>query len=323
VLHAGGQRYAITLTCAANAIGSVPEGAYARANGESARIAFAMLGRFLGQPGERLAIAAMELAAEKILPMIDDLAAEYRLGRPELVGVGGGAAALVPHIGERRRLPVRLPADGEVISSIGDALSLVRVEIERSIGQASAAAIASAHRAAEEAAYAAGADPATLQIASEPIPERRALRVTALGAFALAGESSPQRELADLASRARDELGSEARLVATIGPHQLWASDGRETAFAVFDRGGAMLAAGHGTVLHGSGGEIAEHLRGELPGMTRHVGPVAIAPMLRVLRGPRLVDLSLLSSPAQALEAALAECTLAGTDSIAILCSRS
>ena len=323
VLHAGERRYAITLTCAANAIDAVPAGAYAEANAESARIALAALGRFLGQPGERLAVAAVDLAADKILPMIDDLAAEHRLGRPELVGVGGGAGALVPHIGARRRLSARLPDDGEVISSIGDALSLVRVEIERSLGDASPAAIATAHRAAEEAAVAAGADPATLQVTSEPIPERRALRVIALGAFALGRDQDIGAGSVDLAARAHDELGAGARRVGSVGPNELWATEGKGTTFAVFDRSGALLTSGQGAVLHGSGSEIADRLRDELPAMTRHVGPVAIAPMLRVLRGPRLVDLSLLSSPGQVLEAALAECSLAGGDPIIVLCSRS
>ena len=116
---------------------------------------------------------------------MDDLLAEHRLARPELLGLGGGAGALLPEVARRRRLTWRIPPDAEVISSIGDALSLVRVELERIITRQDAGEVLELHRAAERAALAAGADPESIQVESETDPERRLLRVVAHGAVAL------------------------------------------------------------------------------------------------------------------------------------------
>jgi hypothetical protein len=56
--------------------------------------------------------------------------------------------------------------------------------------------------------------------------------------------------------------------------------------------------------------------------MARRFGPVAVAPAVRVVRGPRLIDLSLLSSLPRALDAARAECVAAGEEPVVALLSR-
>ena len=200
----------------------MPAGAYATANAASARLAFAALGRLLGAPGERLALQVIGLAADKVTPIVDDLLREHRLARTELIGVGGGAGTLLPEVARRRRLEWRIPRDAEVISSVGDALSLVRVELERVIPKATAAQVLELHREAERAAMAAGADPATLQIESESEPERHVLRVVAHGSIALTVAGSKPIGADDVARRAGERLGAGAVLAASIGPHHLF-----------------------------------------------------------------------------------------------------
>jgi N-methylhydantoinase A len=320
----GGERFAITLTCAANAVDAVPAGAYAAGTPESARLAFAALGRLLGQPGERLALQVLEIAAGKVTPIVDDLLTEHRLARTELVGAGGGAGALLPEVARRRRVPWRIPPDAEVISSVGDALSLVRVELERVLHDGTAADLLELHRAAERAAIEAGADPETLQVESESEPERRVLRVIAHGALAIPGAGVTALDRDQVRHRAVERLGEAAQLVASVGPHHVFVAGSEERRrFVVVDERGAIDAEGTGRVISGAGSAMADEVRRAVDVSSRHLGPIAVAPVLRVLRGARLLDLSLLSDPRQVLSAALDECAMAADDPVAVIVSRS
>ena len=65
VKAADGTCYSLTLAGAANLLGYVPEGDYARGNTESARIAWQALGELLQVSAEKAARMAMDLAMEK------------------------------------------------------------------------------------------------------------------------------------------------------------------------------------------------------------------------------------------------------------------
>jgi hypothetical protein len=91
--------------------------------------------------------------------------------------------------------------------------------------------------------------------------------------------------------------------------------------FAVLDSRGSIATAGNGHVLTGSADEVSGALSERLPPLTRHVGPFSVAPGVRILRGARLVDLTVVSRPAEALEAALAECRQANGDPVVALIS--
>ena len=79
----------------------------------------------------------LDAGAATIARLVADAVADHELVRPRLVGVGGGAGALVPAVGARLGLEWATPPDGEVISSVGDALSLIRVEVERTASNGS------------------------------------------------------------------------------------------------------------------------------------------------------------------------------------------
>ena len=72
----------------------------------------------------------------------------------------------------------------------------------------------------------------------------------------------------------------------------------------------------------GTGIEVGAALEERVPALTRHYGPLKVAPAVRVIRGARLVDLTLISRPDEALEAAATECSLAGDASVIALLSR-
>jgi N-methylhydantoinase A/oxoprolinase/acetone carboxylase beta subunit len=211
----GGGRCALTPTCAANLLGYVPEGAFARGNRASVEAAFALAGAHFGCSGEDLARAILTRATEKLAAAIDELIDDYELdrGTVELVGGGGGAAALVPFAAERLGFAHRLARDAEVISPIGVALALVRDVVERTIVNPSPEDVVRIRREAFERVVAAGASPDLVEVSVEIDTRRNLVRATASGATAAvaravaAAEASPEerRAAALRALRARAE----------------------------------------------------------------------------------------------------------------------
>jgi hypothetical protein len=89
----------------------------------------------MGVTVEDAARQVLQKSYEKIEPVISDLAEKYKLEKDQMsmVGVGGGAAALIVYSAERLGLNYNIPEYAEVISSIGVALSMVRDVVERII----------------------------------------------------------------------------------------------------------------------------------------------------------------------------------------------
>src|SRR5438552_70308 len=76
---AGGARYALTVTCAANALGYTKPGMHAHGNPSAARRAFAALARARGCGLEETARAVLDAASDKLVPVVQGLIAEYEL----------------------------------------------------------------------------------------------------------------------------------------------------------------------------------------------------------------------------------------------------
>jgi N-methylhydantoinase A len=309
-----GARFAPTVTCAANALGDIAPGSYATGSQAAARRAFEQLALALEGDWKAIARSTLDLAADKICAVVADSVRDQAILGPTIVGVGGGAGALIPTVAARSRMPWDIPPDAEVISSVGDALSLVRVEVERSVDVTSTTDVADAHRAAEDAAIEAGADPASLQIESKALPEKRALRVIATGSVALdadAGIAGRELDQTSLTLIAKECLREDPHAIPSPGNYSVFASsDAKEPSFVVLDKRGAVALRGRGRILVGTGDDVMTELEALVPALTRNLGPLSIAPSLRILRGSRLIDLSLYSSNEKALDAARAECVL-------------
>src|SRR4029079_16085059 len=98
------------------------------------------------------------------------------LDRPSLGAVGGGAGALGRAVAGAMGLEVVVPAHAEVSSAVGDALSLIRAERERTFAQPSSEAAAVLVAEVEAEAIAAGANAASLDVRVEHITDRSAIR---------------------------------------------------------------------------------------------------------------------------------------------------
>src|SRR5471030_2450656 len=202
---ADGTRYALTNTCAANVLGYAKPGLHAYGNPESAQRAIAALAEFIGKSIEDTARAILDIATDKVIPVVDDLIREYKLDRDQavLVGEGGGAAALIPHASSRTGLHHVISKDAEVISSIGVALALVRDVVERVIPNPQPEDLKRIRREAFEAVVKLGAAPDNVEVTIEVDQHTHRVRATAMGA-------SEMR-----ARKRNDEIGEpEAREIA-------------------------------------------------------------------------------------------------------------
>jgi N-methylhydantoinase A len=335
LVTAGNERVGLTPTCAANLLGYVPAGAFARGDAEAARRAFALVGERLGVDADALARALLERAAAMLRATIDELARDYELPRDglELVGGGGGAAALVPFTAEALAVPFRIARDAEVISPVGVALALVRDSVERTIPNPAPADIVRVRREALERVVAAGAARELTEVTVEIDPRRNVVRATASGATAAVTPTAGARdasaeELRAVAARSLHARDAEAvtRVAETDGlvvfalhtlrrePAWLPLAPQREfTDVAVVDRSGvARLVVRGATVASSARGAIAARLARLLDDATAFGDVGRALPDCTLVYGRRIADLSGLADASQVL--ALADEELSGLD---------
>jgi len=180
---ANGNRVTITNSCAANVLGLVKEKDYSYGIVESARRSMKPLADYLGVSVEEAAHEILQKAFEKIEPVINELTEKYHIERDQttLVGVGGGAAALLPYTAESMKLNYSIPEYAEVISSIGVALAMIRDVVERIIPNPTTEDISKIKREAAALAIKNGAVPDTIQVQIEVDPQTSKVTAIALG----------------------------------------------------------------------------------------------------------------------------------------------
>ena len=180
---ARGKRITITNTCAANVLGLISPDNFAYGNANAARKAMQALADYMGKTVEEVATQILTRAYEKIEPVITELVAKYRLekDRISLVGVGGGAAALIGFCSDKMGLRYSIPENAEVISSIGVALAMVRDVVERVVPNPTPEDIRSIKAEAIDKAVESGATPDSVDVHIEIDPQTSKLTAIALG----------------------------------------------------------------------------------------------------------------------------------------------
>ncbi|HEY4433538.1 MAG TPA: hydantoinase/oxoprolinase family protein [Candidatus Cybelea sp.] len=304
-----GTRIAPTVTCAANAAGSVPAGAFARGNERSARRAFELLAEYLGGDALSLARRTIELGVAKLRVALAALIADYSLDAQRLVvvGGGGGCGALVPALAEAMQLPHRIARDAEVIAPIGVALALVRDVVERTIPSPAPEEIASIRREAADRVIAAGAAPERVVVEVEIDSQRSRVTATASGATALveaaAGAGCTPEERRAIAAQSLACEASALQPVSLTGELSGYVHTDRKQRRlrAVDEHGVIRLAVTDYELTTTTVSELEPHLRQVVEGGTQFGDVGRALPALYLLRHSRVAVFDGLTSVEQAV----------------------
>src|SRR5471032_1042185 len=309
VRSANGARYAITNTCAANVLGYARPGLHAYGNPESAQRAIAALAGFMGKSIEDTARAILDIATDKVIPVVDDLIAEYKLDRDQamLVGEGGGAAALIPHASSRTGLRHEISKDAEVISSIGVALALVRDVVERVIPNPQPEDLKRIRREAFEAAVKLGAAPDGVEVTIEVDQNTHRVRATAMGASEMRARQRRDEvgeiEAREIAAKAMGISLERVTLTASTPRMRVFQGEVEDRSWGIFKKrrspvravdldGVIRVQRSHSVVRPVSALTALDGLRRLWEDTTIYNGDSTITPDIFVIVGGQLIDLS-------------------------------
>ena len=296
VLRLGdGRHAALTNTCAANALGLVLPADYAFAEPASARAAFALAGAALRLGPDEVARRMLHASCGAIGDLVSAVAKTHHLVGPTIVGVGGGAGALGRQVAAALGLDCVVPEGAEVISSIGDALSMVRAERERTISDPSPADIQALADEVEAEALAAGAGSSTLDVRVNYVPDRGSLRAVATGALALKSGALPGRQPMERdAVMALAQSRGCGELVEVGACWVARATNADKGRVLVLDRFGDIVVELNGEAAWtgaSSNGEFASSVNAMIARQLRRFGPVTVPPSVWVVRGARVLEL--------------------------------
>jgi len=305
-----GRRAALTNTCAANALQVTVPGDYAAGDIEASVAGFAVAGRFLGLPGAEVARRMLRASTDALCELVTQVMSAHQLNSPSLVAVGGGAGGLGRAVARAMALELVLPPSAEVISAVGDALSLIRAERERTFATEDPGALAALVAEVEDEAVRAGAGAGSLDVRVEHIAERGAVRVTATGSVALLSGAVPGRPPADQTEAAAVALDRGYPQTRQVG--QFWVCHGGPAAgrMAVLDQFADLIIDVRGEMLPASAVRTPEPGAGVGDVFSRGIkrmGPVTITPDVWVISGSRLLQVPV-TNPAQVAPTVLALC---------------
>lgn len=332
-IESGGKRFAITNTCAANALGLVPEGDYARANQESAKMALSILAKRTGVTMEQVASSILDISSKKILELVEPMIKEYKLKKDRVVfvGGGGGASVLVPYVARRMELQSKIAEHAEVISSIGVAAAMIREESERTVANPKPEDIAELTDAVKNAALARGALPESITVQSEYISERSILRAVAMGNVSLdigtvnAQEINEQEahvlacELFGVSEGVQRifDMKNYHIFACELSKKKLFLKSRRQPVLILDKYGRVRLSLDNASVVNGKPGEVADRVEEILS--ERKKSGEDLAPQVHLLDGIKLVDFSSLSAPEHVSKAVRDELRNATAENVAAI----
>jgi N-methylhydantoinase A/oxoprolinase/acetone carboxylase beta subunit len=327
-----GNRCALTPTCAANVLGFVGAADFARGDAVSAGLAFELVAQRLGCDGRDLARGLLERATAKLGATLHELIDDYELepATVELVGGGGGAAALVPFAAQKLGFAFRIARDAEVISPLGVALALVRDVVERTIVDPGPADVVRVRREAIERVVAAGAAPEFVEATVEIDARRNLVRATASGATAAAGDSRRKAPATvegrrGAAARALRVAPAALELAAACVEFDVYRAAVRNGFDAcVVDRAGVVRFIARRAAVRATNAARALPALEQILEEATSYGDVGRAlPEIALAYGSRVADLGTLAEAQQVLALASEELRgLAGDDVIVILAAK-
>lgn len=336
-----GKKFALSLAGAANLAGYVPEGDYARGSIEAARKAWQPLADSMGMSVEDTAREALRLSALKNRKVVEGLIEDYGMDTRTLVlvGGGGGASSVVPHLAEAMGLKHKNAKNAPVISTIGVALAMIRDTVERTIANPTQEDILSVRREAEERAIQSGASPETVEVSVEVDTSKNMVRAIAIGTTELRSKDLTKRKLTEEEIRkiAAEHMDAPENTVYTaVSNGMMYAMQHkmlRKKFFGIFksvtkptvivdEEGVVRLQKKNGKVYGANGDNWESVLLQAVENMTEYNDGGKTMPNTYVIFGKRILDLSGLLDEAQIKS--LAEVELAAVrkdDTLMILTS--
>lgn len=243
VKHASGMEVSLTLAGAANLLGYVPDGDYAKGNIQPTTAAWDALGAYLGCTGTDAARKTMDLAMDKLVDVVEELIDEYELDTKfvTLVGGGGSGAVIVHALAERMGVKSKIAKNAPYISTIGVALAMVREQMERTIANPTEEDIKKIRRDIIEKIVKSGANEKTVDVTIEVDAQKNILRAIATGATELrqkdlgAADLKPE-ELQTISSEALGTAKEETNCVASSGRWNVYEAILKKKVFGLFSQ---------------------------------------------------------------------------------------
>jgi N-methylhydantoinase A len=311
----GGKRFAITNTCAANALGLIPEFDYAHSNQETAKLALSILAKRIGVTTLEAAKSVLEISAKKILEIIEPMLREYKLKKDHIViiGGGGGASVLVPYLAQKLHIHYTISEHSEVVSSIGVATAMIHEEREKTITNPKPDDASSLIEDVKQIALNRGATPESLIVQSTYISERSLLRVTAVGNVNLdIGNTSAKKINYEEARKVACELfgiNEGVHYIFETEHYHVFACEiykkklflkSRKQPVLVLDKFGSVrLFVENAATIIGDPKEVADKIEFLLLNSNGKFNFNDLAPQIHILDGMKIVDFSSLTAPEQ------------------------
>ncbi|HEX5458076.1 MAG TPA: hydantoinase/oxoprolinase family protein [Candidatus Nitrosotalea sp.] len=312
--------YAITNTCAANALEMIEPGDYAYAGKTSAKIALSLLAQKVG--GSSMAESALSIiqtSSFEITKTITKILKEFKMenAKTVIIGGGGGASVLVPFMSKQLGIQYKKADHAEVISSIGVASSMIKEEIEQTMHNPTKEQISNLHKKIHVMIVEKGAVPESVVINSEYIPEKSILRITAMGNVEYDNISNAKNvfTLDEAIARASEIMNVSKNLIELsfeTDNHFVFTGHVEQKKFLVtkkrrhilvLDRyGGMKLSIENGKLLHGGILSVLEEFEDFMS--SKHNG---IAPQVHLIADLKLIDYSGLVSSSNIVNAIKSE----------------
>lgn len=312
-----GESVTITNTCAANVLGILSEGDYARGNVESAVKAMKLLADQVGMSVEDTARTILQKSADKIKPVIEDLIAKYKIERDQivLVGAGGGAGTLLTFTANDMGFRFQIPENAEVISSIGVALAMVREMVERTIPNPTAKDIAELKKEAKEMAIGSGAVEDSVEVYVEIDEQAQKVTAIAMGSTEVKTtdlmKNCDEAEAVEIAAQSMGVGTDQVTLAATNGQvFVVTCENGSKNQIRVIDKKGFIkIQRSNGGCVQTVMEQAREDLKKIWDASSDFSSEVRINPDVYVIAGSRVIDYS--GIPEYAQVAGLIEAELA------------
>lgn len=295
-----GEKVALTNTCAANVLGILAEKDYARGSYESSCAAMKILAAEVGLSVEDTAKAILTKSCEKIIPVIEDLIAKYKLERDQivLVGAGGGAGTLLTFTANMLNFKYQIPENAEIISSIGVALAMVREMVERTIANPTAADIASIKKEARELALGSGAVEDSIEVYVEIDEHAQKVTAIAMGSTEVKTtdlmKNCTEAEAIDIAAESTGFTKEEVHLAAANGSIFVTMEEkGSRTPFQIIDKKGFIkVQRSNGFLAKTTREQMVEVLKRLWDSSSNFSHEVRINPDVYAIYGTRVLDYS-------------------------------